>query len=81
MHEPGIKNDQNLQTEIIQSDSVWRFLICRRWIPAWCKNNDMIFLNDDVIKPESDKGFVKIKRVWKQSILYFFFKKRNKKKR
>lgn len=26
MHEPGIKNDQNLQTEIIQSDSVWRFL-------------------------------------------------------
>ena len=25
MHEPGIKNDQNLQTEIIQSDSVWRF--------------------------------------------------------
>ncbi len=27
MHEPGIKNDQNLQTEIIQSDSVWRFFL------------------------------------------------------
>ena len=36
----------------------------------------MIFLNDDVIKPEPDKGFVKIKRVWKQSILYFFLSKR-----
>ena len=34
----------------------------------------MIFLNDDVIKPEPDKGFVKIKRVWKQSILYFYYK-------
>lgn len=55
---------------VIQFGGFW---ICRRWIPAWCKNNDMIFLNDDVIKPESDKGFVKIKRVWKQSILYFFF--------
>ena len=36
----------------------------------------MIFLNDDVIQPEPDNGFVKIKRVWKQSILYFFLSKR-----
>ncbi len=26
MHESGVKNNQNLQTEIIQNDSVWRFL-------------------------------------------------------
>mgnify|MGYP000526757555 CR=1 FL=1 len=63
---------------VIQFGGFW---ICRRWIPAWCKNNDMIFLNDDVIKPESDKGFVENQKGMETiHTLFFTFKKRNKKR-